>query len=945
MLEYMEKKQYKKAMEIADTIDWRRVKNATMLNNVSEIYENNGEYQKSRDVLFMAYDRAPGSRKIVYRLGTLALKINDPDEASDCYEEFVKLAPKDPNQFILKYKILQARRAPLSEQIEALEDFKKAEYVEKWAYELAKLYHEAGMTTECLEECDDLILWFSEGRYVYQAMELKMKYKPLTPLQQEKYDSMKNASSHMSAAAPADEAEDADQAEPEEESAANGQNEPSVMDAETREIRLDERRSIQEETQAEEEDLPEEAGEEEAADEKAGVKPDAGAAGKASSISRMVKGATLAEALANGVKVASGMDIGEIEKKASKRDEDMRITGQMKIEEILAAWEAKQKDNAEAIEAQKKRDEKKLAEEKREAQRRREEEARRIEEQQRAAEEARKIAEQKAAEEARRLAEEQAEQERILAKQQADEEKRLAQLKEAEEEALLDRIASGEPEEEEAPETIPETGEAEEPAPEIVETEETELETELTGGIVEEEDAVEEAEEFPEEDAATGMTADLRHLMAELEAEEAASAKAAETADLDMDLQRAFDGEEEFLDEEESFDEEDDYEEESFDEDDDYEEYDDIDEDDFDEDFFDEEDGEEEDYEEEDYDEDDYEEVPKEEEIPEEPERKLTRKERRAQKKAEKEAARQTSRLDDLEIEEPTEEEIQRRIQKGKGGVPFDTGFVVTGRYDLSATSEIGLKAGLTEEQKQLFSYFVPVRGMSEQIVEVLDNDRRERRGGTSRTGNILVIGHKGSGKTVLAVDMVKAIQKQRNLKQGKVAIVTGESLNKKDIPSIVQKLRGGAIIIEKAGKLNARTVRDLNLCMEKKTGELLFVLEDQKKALERLFTANPDFKKKFTSRLELPVFINDELVTFGQTYAKENGYKLDEMGILALYSRIDVMQREDHAVSVAEVKEIMDAAIEHSQKANVKHLARRMFRKSTDDSDRIILKEDDFRI
>ena len=217
MLEYMEKKQYKKAMEIADTIDWRRVKNATMLNNVSEIYENNGEYQKSRDVLFMAYDRAPGSRKIVYRLGTLALKINDPDEASDCYEEFVKLAPKDPNQFILKYKILQARRAPLSEQIEALEDFKKAEYVEKWAYELAKLYHEAGMTTECLEECDDLILWFSEGRYVYQAMELKMKYKPLTPLQQEKYDSMKHASAHMSAAAPAEEADDTDQAEPEEE--------------------------------------------------------------------------------------------------------------------------------------------------------------------------------------------------------------------------------------------------------------------------------------------------------------------------------------------------------------------------------------------------------------------------------------------------------------------------------------------------------------------------------------------------------------------------------------------------------------------------------------------------------------------------------------------------------------------------------------------------------
>ena len=277
--------------------------------------------------------------------------------------------------------------------------------------------------------------------------------------------------------------------------------------------------------------------------------------------------------------------------------------------------------------------------------------------------------------------------------------------------------------------------------------------------------------------------------------------------------------------------------------------------------------------------------------------------------------------------------------------MPFDTGFVVTGRYDLSATSEIGLRAGLTEEQKSLFSYFVPVRGMSEQIVEVLDNDRREKREGTSRTGNIIVMGQKGSGKTVLAVDIVKAIQKQRNLKQGKVAIVTGDSLNKKELTSIIQKLRGGAIIIEKAGRLNTRTVKELNHLMEKKTGELLFVLEDQKKPIEKLFTANPIFKKKFTSKLELPAFINDELVTFGQTYAKENGYKLDEMGILALYSRIDVMQREDHSVTVAEVKEIMDEAIEHSKKANVKHFARRVFGKGTDDSDRIILKEDDFRI
>ena len=188
MLAYMEKKQYKKAMEIADTIDWHRVKSLSMLSSVSEIYEYNGENQKSRDILFIAYDRSPGSRKIVYRLGTLAIKIDDLQEAMDCYEEFLSIAPKDPNQYILKYKILKAENAPLEEQIEALVDFKKMEYVEKWAYELAKLYEAAGMIPECLEECDDLILWFSEGKYVLKAMELKMQHKPLTPLQQEKYD-------------------------------------------------------------------------------------------------------------------------------------------------------------------------------------------------------------------------------------------------------------------------------------------------------------------------------------------------------------------------------------------------------------------------------------------------------------------------------------------------------------------------------------------------------------------------------------------------------------------------------------------------------------------------------------------------------------------------------------------------------------------------------------
>ena len=274
-----------------------------------------------------------------------------------------------------------------------------------------------------------------------------------------------------------------------------------------------------------------------------------------------------------------------------------------------------------------------------------------------------------------------------------------------------------------------------------------------------------------------------------------------------------------------------------------------------------------------------------------------------------------------------------------------DTGFLVHNRHEL--LSESGKKkTELTADQKRLFSYFVPVRGMSEQLVDVLEQDKNcTNRRGTSRTGNLLIIGNKGNGKTVLAVDVVKAIQRQRNIHQGKVAIVTGESLNKKKIGEIFRKLYGGALIIEKAGKLNERTVAKLNKVMEQDTGELLIVLEDQRKPLDRLLSSNREFRKKFTSRLEVPIFINDELVTFGQTYAQENGYRIDEMGLLALFSRIDALQREDHFVTVAEVKEIMDEAMEHSKKASARKLVKRVFGKGTDEADRILLTEKDFHI
>ena len=1056
MLDHLEKKEYQKAMDIAESIDWRRVKNASMLNTVSEIYEYNGEFKKGRDILFLAFDRAPGSRKIVYRLGTLALKIKDIREATDCYEEFVKLAPKDPNQYILKYKILRTQGAALSDQIAALEEFKKAEYIEKWAYELAKLYDEAGMTAECLEECDDLILWFSEGKYVYLAMELKMKYKPLTPLQQEKYDSRPGAVKKQPEPVKQTEStlEEVDDENEYDEGSEEEVQEGTVQridDAQVQEI-PPEPVPMQEEFE-----IPEEAAQADVVPEE--VVPEATAAVEetpmyreeepeasvetpeehTSAIKQVVTGATLEEALAQGVAVASGINIEEEAMK--EREDEILANGQMMIDDILQKWEAKQKDHEEAIAKQKAKDEERLQKEREQARIRQEEERKEVE--RKAAEaEARRKAEEEAArkaaeEEARRKAEEEARRkaEEEAARKAAEEEARRKAEEEAAKKAAEEE-ARRKAEEEAARKAAEEEArrKAEEEAARKAAEEEARRKAEEEARRAAEEEARRKAEEEAarkaEEEAADEKESerntqripdDIVRLMEEMESENEDSEDEIyeeeledgpgmdedfiegiedELAGLDMngssfeegDFDEA-DFEEEDLEgedfdegdfeeedlegedfdegdfEEEDFDEEDfdeaDFEEEDldeeeleeadFDEDDDEDDFEDIDdeetdfdegdfEEDMDEEDFDEEeidddeeldfgedlegeDFDEADFEEEDLDEGDFDEGDFEEED------------------FDEEEIEDEDDTEELEIEEPSEEEIQARIKKSKGGVPFDTGFVVTGRYDLSATSEIGLKAGLTEEQKKLFSYFVPVRGMSEQIVEVLDNDRRAQREGTSKTGNLLVIGRKGSGKTVLAVDIVKAIQKQRNLKQGKVAIVTGESLNKKELTNIIQKLRGGAIIIEHAGKLNSRTVKELNYLMEKKTGELLFVLEDQRKPLERLMTANPEFKKKFSSKLELPVFINDELVTFGQTYAKENGYKLDEMGILALYSRIDVMQREDHAVSVAEVKEIMDEAIAHSQKANVKHLARRVFGKGTDDSDRIILKEEDFKI
>ena len=1041
MLELMEDGAYRQAAEIADEIDWKRVRNTGMLADVSEIYEKNKEYQKAYEVLNLAYRRAEGSRKIISRLCTLAVKTENVDEAIDYYDDFIQIAPKDPNQYILRYQILRAQRAPVEQQIEALEEYKKSEYIEEWAYELAKLYQEAGMTAECLEECDDLILWFSEGQYVYKAMELKMQYKPLTPSQQEKYDRRYEKLPEETAEIPdivayaesksgdAEEEDDIIDAEEIEEAEDIGDEEISPDGAETipeEGIRQDDADSSEDAADAEpkkkkigdtmplgealkkllhpeKEILPEE-------EEEPVLDDLAEEIGEIESVADIDIIAQIAEEKKKAVTAAGEMteiipeeiDLGETEEitledaeeffpeeeeetEAEAADaetdiideeaeviddgvkitDDDQITGQMSLEDILSGWEgAPEKENLEDG-----------------------------------------IIEEEAEAPADEIIEEEAE-------DLADE------IIEEEAEDLADEIIEEEAEDLEAEDVSgegPEIRTDEEQEQAVADTNTDSLEGEVTGDNMETKKTTEPV-----------LPPDIQRLIDEIEGvippEEEKPAKPAKrtlerkkeephenmgkvTESLRIDDD--FDGEddlggdelreEEFFDEGEEFDEADEYlgEGEEFDEADEYlgegEEFDEADEYLGEGEEFDEEDeylGEGEEFDEadeylgegEEFDEAD-EHLGKVEEADEE-EGYSGEGEESGEKEgfdgempdideefrvdpahAEQEDDREIPDDDDdgMDILSATtplsRKETAKMIATGKTApLPLDeisdalsmsdTGFIVHGRYDLEMQSGIGTRAGLTEEQKKLFSYFVPVRGMSEQLVDVLEQDKNcTNRNGTSKAGNLLIIGNKGNGKTVLAVDVVKAIQKQREIKQGKVAIVTGDSLNKKKISDIFDKLYGGALIIEKAGKMNEKTVARLNKAMEKDTGELLIVLEEQRKPLDRLLSSNREFRRKFTSRLEIPIFINDELVTFGQTYAQENGYRIDEMGILALYSKIDSLQREDHAVTVAEVKEIMDEAIQHSQKASAKKLMKRVFGKNTDEADRILLSEKDFNI
>ena len=1026
MIELMQNEEYGEAKEIADSIDWRRVRNAMMLANVSDIYEKTGEYQKSYDILQIAYHRAEGSRKVLYRLSSLALKTGNVDEAIDFYDEFVQLAPKDPNRHILRYQILRAQRAPLEQQIEALEEFKKAEYIEEWAFELAKLYQEAGMTAECLEECDDLILWFSEGKYVYKAMELKMQYKPLTPSQQEKYNRRFEKNGGETEEIPDLETYVAENEEPEDhldEAATEhseavseepvedipesiGQQDTGKEESSEKPVRKPEKKKIGDTMRLDEalEQLLHRKPEVSAAeDEEPDISDLESAIGDIESVVDLDMVNQISQEKHTG-DVPIGMKElipGEVSEEAADKKERIPVeittditeddAEELNLEDLVAEELPEEVEEAEPVEeeAEEVEEAEPVEEEAEEV-----EEAEPIEETQTGTieEELQKIADAEPAEpeeeifdmeEAEDFLEdspaedweddtesfEEADAEELSFEEilsDWDSEEAEALLEDAEEEVYdesVEETYEEEPDEDEAEDILEDAEEEpiEESAEDVVEADaeeiyEEEPEDEVTEDtpilspdiqrlIDEIEGAVPAEESLPEEKEIEKAPEEPHENMGEVTESLRLDDLPEEDEDLfeDEDFLESEDEEDEYESYEDDDSEEDEYEsyEDDDSEEDEYESYEDDDSEEDEYESYEDDDSEEDEYEsyEDDdsedeytsYDEDEYEdeiyddeyedddeayyeesdddeladdeefyyedeeepdEEPDEEDAPDfEDEFKVDPK--HSEEPDDREIPDEDDGIDIMSATTPlSRKETAKLIATGKtsplpldeisDALSMDTGFVVHGRYDLETQSGIGTRAGLTEEQKKLFSYFVPVRGMSEQLVDVLEQDKNcTNRKGTSKTGNLLIIGDKGNGKTVLAVDVVKAIQKQREIRQGKVAIVTGESLNKKKIGDIFDKLYGGALIIEKAGKMNEKTVAKLNRAMERDTGELLIVLEEQRKPLDRLLSSNREFRRKFTSRLEVPIFINDELVTFGQTYTQENGYKIDEMGIL----------------------------------------------------------------
>lgn len=870
-------KDYQNAATIADTINWNKIKNVNALVKAGEIYENAGRYEESREILLMAYDRSPIGRMIIYRLAKVAVKMKNYEEAKDYYQEFVEIAPHDNLKYVLKYEICKAEGTDLKTQIAILEELKEQEYTEEWAYELAYLYHKAGMSEQCVDACDELVLWFGDGPYVERALELKMLYQPLTKVQEEKYRQFRQKQEGVVEVRPEDELDSGEivsepvqipdvKLSPERFNTQNLQEElqksmQQIMEAtekETVDDSMDNIKKLVEEIPYLQ--LPREDSQEEMEQE------------------HIETDEEIDDSLKINFKELLAEDYdGQIRMFVPERGQvEHQITGQLSIDEILAEWERTKHAAEVAMQ---------------EAQQRKLESAKA-----RALQEAGDIMERladiipkldsgltprelleeqyldngsiengKAAEvvvsmnqilqeEIDRLSMENAKMDECLAA--------AAQL-----DAAMQPDTAIQPGDAQADAALSDTMLQSEAMPLSEETLQEEILPELSDieEIMEEQPGESAMEETAGQDEELPELSDVEEIMEEQQGQTAME-ETVEQSETAAAEQR--------------------------------------------------------------------EELPEtstaEEEIPEE------------------ELDFSAAVMRQLTKPIPSEDDLLKQAlrEQTQKIPPLGETMVLPEIKEPEEESNYTAITSLNKELREIFTYFVPIKGMEEQICQAMTGAARHLLAGkTASTGNMIIQGGNGSGKTVLATSMVKGLQKETGRPNGRIGKIEASVLNNKDIATLLKKVAGGCLIIEKAGGISRETATTLALLLESDTSGIFVIMEDTHKGIEKALRKDVGFASRFSEKITIPIFTSDELVTFAKSYAKELGYSIDEMGVLALYNSLSNIQKYDKPTTLAEVKEIMDKAIAKSEKGGLKKAFSIITSRRYDEEDYIILREKDFGI
>lgn len=864
---------YMSAAEIADSINWNKIKNVNTLVKIGEIYEKAERYQDARDILLMAYDRSPIGRMIIYRLAEVAIKMGDYDAATEYYDEFVEIAPHDDMKYVLRYAIKKGQGASFDELITILEEYKDEEYTEEWAYELAYLYHKAGKADKCIDACDELILWFGDGPYVERALELKMLYQPLTKAQEEKYRRFKAEKEKP--------AKIKDEAEVTEIGAMEMVKGGEIVhdDVTIPQITVNQEKfntvNLQQEIAKGMQQIMEAKGKNEVADTMDTIKKiveDIPYLKLEKEQEEYVQQPEETEHIATDEEIDGSLKLNFKELLGEDADGQMsmvmsektqlehQITGQMSIQDVLEEWE-KTRHAAEI--ALKEAEQQKLESAKA-----------------RALQEAGDIMERlndvipklDAGVTPKELLEEE------YLKVPVDIIEQKAAVKEPEEEQkpdmqelYADETVDEVQEPQEAPEdTIDEAQEPQEAPEEAIE--EVQESQEVPEEAIEE---VQESREVPEEAAdeakePVGEPEDI--IMAEeSEKDEILMQPTTMMPEITDDMLNVDDdtSDEEASQEEENVSEKRDF---------------------------------------------DHVTSFIEQEIA-----KMTAKNPGLEKKLD---MAKTRKMPDISLPEDLDSE-----------------------EDDSKLKETKHIKELTSEQKAIFSYFIPVKGMEDQICKaynaVLDHFNRKE---NASTGNLIIQGEQGCGKTMLATSFIKVLQKDGEQLTGKMGKIDAAALNKKDVQQVVRKITGGCLIIERAGDIDRSIAAQLSFLMEHDITGTLYILEDTSKGIKKALSMDEGFASKFTEKISVPIFTNDELVLFAKSYSAELGYKIDEMAILALHNRISNIERIDQATTLTEVKDIIDEAIDREAHSGLKKAISILTARRYTDDDRIVLKEDHFR-